>query len=160
MKLSPAALALLLLSHSFVWAQQPTIPPRAVGGVTPATTLETPVPAAPERTSTDFTQPSLSLPTITPELWLYSQEWRRHDDPAQAVRRKAEARTAQRMERLEAMRWYGFSNIRPQASVTPFMSTYSPAWIGNGYDRYDWVNGRYAPTVVRIETYGNTTVTR
>ena len=52
------------------------------------------------------------------------------------------------------MRWYGFSNIRPQASVTPFMGADSPAWMGNGYDRYDWTSTYYTPTVVQIETCG------
>jgi hypothetical protein len=149
-----APLAFALLTSSLVWAQQPTLP-KAAGATTPLTTLQTPVPV-----SQNFSQPSLSLPAVTPDLWLYSQEWRRHDDPAQAVRRKAEARTAQRMERLAAMRWYGFSNIRPQASVTPFMSIYSPAWMGNGYDRYDWTSTYYTPTVVQIETYGAPTITR
>jgi hypothetical protein len=31
------------------------------------------------------------------------------------------------------------SNSRPVASTTPFMGVYSPAWVGNGGDRYDWV---------------------
>ena len=153
-----AAIAFLLVSSSLALAQQPTIP-RPVGSTSPVTTLETPVPAT-LPAGPQFSQPSLSLPAITPDLWLYSQEWRRHDDPAQAVRRKAEARTAQRMERLAAMRWYGFSNIRPQASVTPFMGAYSPAWMGNGYDRYDWTGTYYTPTVVQIETYGTPTITR
>jgi hypothetical protein len=93
------------------------------------------------------------LPAVTPEVWLYSQEWRRHDDPAQAVRRKAEIRAAGRLARLEAMRWYGFSNARPPASVTPFMGVYSPAWSGNGSDRYDWIGGWWPATTVRVENY-------
>lgn len=89
-------------------------------------------------------QPQTELPRIapesmTPELYLYLQDQRRHDDPAQAVRRKAELKAAQRMQRLAAMKWFGMSNARPQASVIPTMGVYSPAWIGNGYDRYDWV---------------------
>ena len=115
----------------------------------PLATLQPPTPPGSE---TGFTAPNVSLPSVTPDVWLYSQEWRRHDDPAQAVRRKAEARTAARTQRLEAMRWFGFSNARPQAGVTPFMGVYSPAWAGNGYDRYDWV-GTGWPTTVRIENY-------
>ena len=149
MKITRAAtMAILLCSSSLAWAQQPPLP-RVDGGAAPVATLQAPV-----ATGQQFSQPSLSLPAVTPDLWLYSQEWRRHDDPAQAVRRKAEARTAERMQRLEAMRWYGYSNIRPQASVTPFMSIYSPAWIGNGYDRYDWADRHYGATIVRLETYG------
>jgi hypothetical protein len=76
---------------------------------------------------------------VTPEMWIYSQEMRRYEDPQQAVRRKAELKAAQRTSRLAAMKWFGFSNARPQANPVPFMSVYSPTWIGNGYDRYDWV---------------------
>jgi hypothetical protein len=95
---------------------------------------------------TPFSPPSLSAPAVTPELWVYSQELRRHDDPAQAVRRKAELAADQRQARLAAMRWYGYSNARPIASGTPFMGQYSPAWIGNGWERFDWVSGS-APAV-------------
>ena len=137
MKRSLLALAIVLLAGSTALAQRPMA------------TLQAPQPAGEQ-----FVAPNVSLPAVTPEVWLYSQEWRRHDDPAQAVRRKAEARTAARMQRLEAMRWFGMSNARPQASVTPFMGVYSPAWVGNGYDRYDWVGASAWPTTtVRVENY-------
>ena len=77
--------------------------------------------------------------TVAPEVYMYLQDLRRRDDPAQSVRRKAEARAEQRASRLQAMKWYGFSNARPQTSTVPMMSgVYSPAWSGNGFDRYDW----------------------
>jgi hypothetical protein len=137
MKRTFLALAVVLLVGSAALAQQPMA------------TLQTPQPAGEQ-----FVAPNVSLPAVTPEVWLYSQEWQRHDDPKQAVRRKAEARTAARMQRLEAMRWFGMSNARPQASVTPFMGVYSPAWVGNGYDRYDWVGASAWPiTTVRVENY-------
>jgi len=138
-----ATFALLLCSSSLVWAQHPGV---SSTGEAPVATLQAPVP-----TGQQFSQPSLSLPTVTPDLWLYSQEWRRHDDPAQAVRRKAEARTAERIQRLAAMKWYGFSNARPQAAVTPFMSIYSPTWVGNGPERYDWPGGRFTASAVLVE---------
>ena len=50
---------------------------------------------------------------MSPEMWLYLQEQKRHDDPKQAVRRKAEMRAAQRQNRLAAQRWFGVSNLRP-----------------------------------------------
>jgi hypothetical protein len=75
---------------------------------------------------------------VTPELWIYSQEVQRHDDPAQAVRRKAEIKADQRLNRLAALKWYGQSNARPETSPIPVMGTYSPAWAGNGSSRYDW----------------------
>jgi len=90
--------------------------------------------------------PELHPNQVTPEFYLYMQEIRRHDDPKQAIRRKAEAKTAARDARIAAMKWYGMSNARPQANPVPFMSTYSPTWIGNGYDRYDWY-GIYRPSV-------------
>jgi hypothetical protein len=116
-------LAWLATGLALAAAQQPTAP------------LETPAEQAP------FVPPSLSTPPVTPELWVYSQELRRHDDPAQAVRRKAELAADQRQARLAALRWYGFSNSRPVASATPFMGQYSPAWVGNGWERFDWVAG-------------------
>src|SRR5262245_39372155 len=87
---------------------------------------------------THFTPTSLTAPTVTPELWVYSQEQRRHDDPALAVRRKAEFQAEQRMARLASLKWYGFSNSRPEAGMTPIMGTYSGGWIGNAWNRYEW----------------------
>jgi hypothetical protein len=92
-------------------------------------------------------------PTVPPEFWFYSEQVRRHDDPAQAVRRKAELRAEQRMGRIAAMKWFGFSNSRPQASPIPMMGGYSPAWIGNGVDRYDWVGVSWASSDVVVENY-------
>ena len=80
---------------------------------------------------------------MSPEMWLYMHEQRRADDPQLAVRRKAEFRADQRARRIAAMDWHGFSNSRPQASVTPFMGTYSPYWSGNTYDPYRWSGGGY-----------------
>ena len=103
-------------------------------GRPPVAGLQTPAPPPP----THFTPTTLSAPTVTPELWVYSQEQRRHDDPAQAVRRKAEYQAEQRMARLAALKWYGYSNSRPEASMTPIMGTYSAGWGGNGWNRYEW----------------------
>jgi hypothetical protein len=119
-----------------------------------AGTYRQPTPARPASPSADqFSVPNLSLPSVTPEMWVYSQEMRRHDDPAQAVRRKAEIRAAQRMQRIAAMKWFGLSNSRPVASVTPMMGSYSPAWIGNGYEANEWVGVEWPATAVRIESY-------
>jgi hypothetical protein len=90
---------------------------------------------------------------MPPEMWLYSEQIRRHDDPTQAVRRKAELRAEQRMSRIAAMKWFGFSNSRPQASPIPMMGGYSPVWIGNGKDRYDWVGAAWPETAVLIDNY-------
>jgi hypothetical protein len=77
-----------------------------------------------------------------PEVWMYLHEQRRHDDPRQAVRRKAEQQAAERMARINAMRWYGYSNSRPRAEVTPFMSFYSPHWDGNSGRQGTWTSNR------------------
>lgn len=94
---------------------------------------------------------------MTPELYLYLQDQKRHDDPSQAVRRKAEFKAAQRMNRMATMKWFGMSNARPTAGTIPTMGVYSPAWIGNGYDRFDWVGGAYPSASVYIE---NETIVR
>jgi hypothetical protein len=132
MKMLPAAgVAWLVVCVSVATAQQPT----------------------PSPTANSFTPPSLSAPPVTPELWVYSQEQRRHDDPALAVRRKAEIQADQRLARLAAMKWHGFSNSRPVASPMPFTGQYSPAWVGNGWERYDWVGGSTAPSTLYVEGY-------
>jgi hypothetical protein len=100
-----------------------------------------------------FTAPQLTVPVVTPELWIYSQEQRRHDDPAQAVRRKAEVQADQRISRLSAMKWYGLSNSRPQASPIPTMGVYSPGWVGNGWNRYDWMPVGTASMNVYLNSY-------
>jgi hypothetical protein len=100
-------------------------------------------------------QPVLTPETVTPDMWYYSQEMRRHDDPRQAVRRKAEFVAQQRTLRIESMKWFGMSNSRPLASTTPFMDEYSPSWIGNSSHPYQWVGVGsrsaaiyYTPTVI------------
>jgi hypothetical protein len=101
-----------------------------------------------ERSPSDLAQISM-----TPEIWIYLQELKRYDDPQQAVRRKAEQRAADRQARLAAMRWYGFSNARPQASACPWMGTYSPVWSGNSWDPYQYLGIGWPGTALRIEQY-------
>jgi hypothetical protein len=96
--------------------------------------------------------PAISPEAMTPQLYLYLQDQKRHDDPSQAVRRKAEFKASQRMSRMASMKWFGMSNARPQVAAVPMMGVYSPAWIGNGYDRYDWVGGTYPSASVYIES--------
>ena len=47
------------------------------------------------------------------------------DEPTLA-QQKASLRGAQRMARLDAMRWYGFSNSRPTASAMPWTTHVQP----------------------------------
>jgi hypothetical protein len=96
--------------------------------------------------------PEINPSQVTPEFYLYMQELRRHDDPQQAVRRKAEARAAARESRITAMKWYGMSNARPQANPVPFMSgAYSPTWIGSRPERYDWYGLGWPSVSLRVD---------
>jgi hypothetical protein len=68
---------------------------------------------------------------------LYREPASRAPAPTLA-RQKAIARGEQRMARLEALRWYGFSNSRPTASAMPFTTMYSPAWQQPGGRPFAW----------------------
>jgi len=77
--------------------------------------------------------------TATPDMWFYQQQMNRRDDPKEAVRRKAEFRTAQREARLAARRWYGMSNSRPLAGTDPVNGDYSARWTsGNQFYPFRW----------------------
>lgn len=91
------------------------------------------------------TIPTPSLTSATPEMWFYEQERARQENPKTALRRKAELRSAQRAQRIAAMKWYGMSNSRPTANPTPLFSTYSPTWVSRAADPLRWHAG--APTI-------------
>jgi hypothetical protein len=75
----------------------------------------------------------------TPEMWFYEQAMRQYNNPKMAVRARAEFRANQRQQRIESMKWFGFSNSRPRASSDPYHSDYSPGWSANpGYYPYRW----------------------
>jgi hypothetical protein len=67
----------------------------------------------------------------TPEMWFYEQDMRQYMDPKMAVREKADFRAQQRQRRLESMKWFGLSNLRPHASSDPFHNDYSPGWVSS-----------------------------
>ena len=78
----------------------------------------------------------------TPEMWFYEQYQREYQDPKMAVRRNAEYRAAQRRRRMAALKWFGFSNQRPQAGPEPFHGEWSPVWTSNnGVYPYRWAGG-------------------
>lgn len=92
---------------------------------------------------------------MTPEMWFYIEEYRRYQDPAEAVRRKARQRAEQRRQRLAAQKWFGISNLRPQANPIPWFATYSPVWAGNSWDPYRWTGyGAYPVVVPRVASLG------
>ena len=71
-----------------------------------------------------------------------SESWYRTTGPrAEKMtisKEKAIARGQQRMARLDAMRWYGFSNSRPTAASMPYTTMYSPAWQQPGGRPFAW----------------------
>ena len=71
--------------------------------------------------------------TPTPEMWFYEQNRREYLDPKLAVRRNAEYHAANRQARLAAMKWFGLSNMRPQANSDPFHGDYSARWTSNNF---------------------------
>ncbi len=76
--------------------------------------------------------------TVTEETdWYYRPAPERAAQPSFA-QQKAMRRGEERTQRLEAMRWYGFSNSRPTASAMPFTSMYSPAWQRPGGRPFAW----------------------
>ena len=55
--------------------------------------------------------------------------------PRQIIQQKAQARAEQRMSRMAAQEWYGFSKARPTATSTPFTGLYGGQWQGYTYGR-------------------------
>lgn len=93
---------------------------------------------------------SQSIIEPTSEMWFYEQERRDRLDPALALRRIAEAKAAQRRARLAAMKWFGYSNLRPTVSPDPVNGYYSPFWAGNNrLSPYMWSGYGHSTVVVR-----------
>jgi len=112
----------------------------------------------PGRFSTPVGQdPTSDQVAQTEDMWFYLQELRRYDDPQAVIRRKAERKGEQRRQRLAAMKWYGWSQSRPTASSTPWTGVYSPSWVGNGADPYQWVGNAYVTSAIRVDTGSSTT---
>jgi hypothetical protein len=84
--------------------------------------------------------PKISMGELRPtqEMWFYQQELERYNDPRQAVRKKAEFRTAQRQARLAALSWFGYSNSRPSWSTSSHGGHHAGHWGGNSYDPLHW----------------------
>ena len=85
------------------------------------------------------TPPATPAATATPEgeTWYLRSSPER--EPTYTIAQlKAQQRGAQRMARLEALRWYGYSNSRPVATAMAFTTMYSPAWQMPGNRPYAW----------------------
>jgi hypothetical protein len=122
--------ALSLTAAATAWGQEQTVPARDL-----------------RRDAHLDTQPMSLSPT--PEMWLYEQERQRYESPKGSVRRKAEFRASQRQGRIAAMKWFGQSNSRPTATLTPLTGSYSPSWTANSADPNQWKSNGNAYTVGR-----------
>jgi hypothetical protein len=86
-------------------------------------------------------QPAAPAPEVPAaeegEKWYYRSSPER-EQTFTVAQLKAQQRGAQRMARLEAMRWYGMSASRPTATPMPFTTMYSPAWQMPGGRPFAW----------------------
>jgi hypothetical protein len=157
------AWVLLAIAGSHCFAQSPRIPPqspprgfvdelqREAEDAPVRRRLAEPLRNQFDRFGRQQAEDELQADVVTPEMWLYMQEMRRYDDPLQAVRRNAATRATHRRARIAAMQWFGFSNIRPQASPIPFSDVYSPTWTSNSWNPYTWTGAGNPWTAVRVE---------
>ncbi len=87
-------------------------------------------------------EPDLAVPEPTQaapgvDSWYYRSSPER-ETVLTIAQQKAAQRAAQRMARLDAMRWYGFSNSRPTAASIPWTTMYAPAWQQPGGRPFAW----------------------
>ncbi len=91
----------------------------------------------------------------TPEMWFYQQYRSDYADPKMAVRKKAEFRAEQRQRRMAALKWFGFSNQRPNCSSDPFHGDWSPSWkSNNSFYPSRWQGTGPSWVVVRPDPFG------
>ena len=99
----------------------------------------------------DAIGPSEKVTSEDQQEWYYKSENEKVKKRTIA-QQKSQKRAEQRMARLEAMRWYGFSAGRPTASGMPFTSSYSPTWTRPGGRPFAWYLGS-SPSVVINRPY-------
>ena len=70
----------------------------------------------------------------------YSRSSSRRASAREAIHMRAAYKAAQRTQRIEAMKWFGYSRQRPPSPVLPWMGSTS-AWIGGAvvYHHYPGV---------------------
>ena len=67
--------------------------------------------------------------------------------PRQIIQQKAQIRAVQRMNRMAALEWYGYSKARPRTTTTPFTGLYGSQWQSRSLGRpAAWYASR--PTVI------------
>jgi len=87
--------------------------------------------------------------TPTSEMWFYQEQLRQYMDPKMSLRRIAEEKARQRRARLAAMRWYGYSNMRPTVGTDPVHGDWGARWTsGNQYHPSRW--SYFGPAVVVV----------
>jgi len=87
----------------------------------------------------------------SPDDYGYYRPVREKNATPTLAQQKAIARAQQRTERLESMRWYGFSGSRPTASGLPWTTMYSPAWQQPGGRPFAWYYASARPTVIYVQ---------
>ena len=102
------------------------------GSQASAQTLEGPVPQQSLRTNAQ------TVPAVPS-----SPSWSRRASAREAIHARAAYKAAQRTQRIEAKKWFGYSPQRPPSNPMPFMSA-SSAWIGTPY-LYYYRPGFYFP---------------
>ena len=70
----------------------------------------------------------------------YAQPSSYEANARQVVQQLAAMQAEQRSLRMASTAWYGMSNSRPTASVTPFAGRYSPVWEMPGGRPFSWYN--------------------
>jgi hypothetical protein len=82
------------------------------------------------------------------QSWNREQKSTLHQESRAIVQQKAEARSAQRMDRMATSAWYGVSNSRPSATSTPFTARYGSVWEMPGGRPYSWYPAYARPNYV------------
>ena len=91
--------------------------------------------------------------TPTSDMWFYQEQLRQYMDPKMSLRRIAEAKANQRRARLDALRWYGYSNTRPRVGTDPVHGDWGARWTsGNRYHPSRW--SYFGPSLVVVRSNG------
>jgi hypothetical protein len=108
------------------------------------------VPCRAENNPNSKTTIAISPGEVTPtqDMWFYEQYQKQYSDPKAAVRQQAEFRSMERMRRISAIRWYGFSNQRPAAGCDPIHNDYAPRWTSNNTNLPNEWNGPTTTTIL------------
>jgi hypothetical protein len=115
--------------------------------LSPLVAADKPTPKAETKTSISISPGELAP---TQEMWFYEQYQKQYTDPKAVVRQNAEFRAEERMRRMAALRWYGFSNQRPRAGVDLINGDYAPAWSSNNiYHPFRWAGPATTTALVK-----------